>query len=272
MPFRPGSSGIDDVYYSNNVYINNVAVALHRPPGVIAGGVYVPVDGFQYEQFHAQALIDVAGPEAAFDDPDSRTAAVSESRTYPTVPVTTAPEVDSPVTDSTPGSVSSTSAVVCNTYSTPINYDQQLSPSFRIRDLSVGALFAHDIQAQNGLTVPEILCNLQGVAEKILEPLKAQYPGFRINSAFRKGSGSSQHNKGQAVDLQWPGLTPSGYTPIAYWIRDNLPFDQLIFEHGNSIWLHISFNRTGASQRNQLLTYYPRATPNYQAGLTNYYG
>ena len=34
MPYQPGVGGIKDVYHSNNVYINNVAVALWQQPGI----------------------------------------------------------------------------------------------------------------------------------------------------------------------------------------------------------------------------------------------
>jgi len=34
MPYQPGVGGISDVYHSNNVYINNVAVALWQQPGI----------------------------------------------------------------------------------------------------------------------------------------------------------------------------------------------------------------------------------------------
>ena len=59
--------------------------------------------------------------------------------------------------------------------------------------------------------------------------------------------------KGEAVDIQWSGKSPSAYIPIAEWCIQNLPFDQLIFEHGNSIWLHISCKK-GGPQRKELLT------------------
>ena len=32
---------------------------------------------------------------------------------------------------------------------------------------------------------------------------------------------------------------------IAAWIKDNIPYDQFIFEHGKSVWLHLSFNTNG---------------------------
>ena len=113
---------------------------------------------------------------------------------------------------------------------------------------------------------------MKGLAVNILEPLRAQYPKIRINSAFRgtaslSGGKVSQHQKGEAVDIQIPLMAPKGYLPIAEWCIANLPFDQLIFEHGNSIWLHISYKR-GGKQRKELLTMYKG---NYESGLTLYY-
>lgn len=271
MPFVPGNSGISDVYYSNNVYANNVPIALHLPPGVVAGGVYVPVEGFQFEQFHAQMLIDTAGVAAAYDDPDSKEAATAEGKLYGDPAADTQPAVPDPQTDSSGAQVTSGSPIQPGNFSVPINYDEKLSQNFTIRNLSVGTTFPHDIVAQGGFSVQDILYNLQGLAQNILEPLRSQYPGFRINSGFRKGRSTSQHGKGMACDLQWPGLTAAGYTPIAQWIRNNLPFDQLIFEHGKSIWLHVSYNRNLSNQRGSILTYYPVNSPAYKPGLTNYY-
>lgn len=139
---------------------------------------------------------------------------------------------------------------------------------FTIGDLSTDALFSHEIVDQNGLTRQDIVCNMQGLAEKILQPLMEEYGLFRINSGFRKAVGSSQHNKGQAVDIQNPSWPIEKYTEIAEWMAENLPCDQLILEHGNSIWLHVSFDSTKTTQRGQLLT---MLNGNYEPGLKNYY-
>jgi len=49
-----------------------------------------------------------------------------------------------------------------------------------------------------------------------------------------------------AADLQYPLKTNTEVYNIAVWIRDNLPFDQLILEYGgNRPWIHVSFNRFG---------------------------
>lgn len=151
-----------------------------------------------------------------------------------------------------------------------VNYDAKISPSFRLRDLSISCVFPHKIKAQVGLTENDIVCNLQNVAINILEPLKAQYPTMRINSAFRgtpSAGGKSQHMKGEAIDVQFTGFKPKDYLGVADWIKKNLPFDQMIFEHGNSIWIHLSCKRNG-SQRKQLLTMYKS---DYEPGIQLYY-
>jgi hypothetical protein len=150
-----------------------------------------------------------------------------------------------------------------------IDYDQQLgNTDFTIGDLSIEALFPHRIADQGGFTAQEIVWNMEALATKILQPLKEEVGEFRINSAFRRGSGRSQHTKGMAVDIQNPGWSSQRYMEVAEWVAANLPCDQLIFEHGNSIWLHISFDRTKDAQRGQLLT---MLNGNYEPGLKNYY-
>lgn len=152
-----------------------------------------------------------------------------------------------------------------------INYNMNLSPNYRLRDLSIGCVFAHKIKAQVGLSEKDIICNLRNIAVNILEPLRQRYPNIRINSAFRGTAsipgGVSQHQKGEAIDIQIPGASPKEYAPLANWIRTNLPFDQLIFEHGNSVWLHISCKKS-SGQRKQLLTMYKGR---YSSGLKLYY-
>lgn len=156
----------------------------------------------------------------------------------------------------------------CMEIDTPINYDMKLSENYTIADLSTRALFDHKIQPQVGLSVQEIVCNLQALTENIIEPLRAEFGAFRINSGFRKGSGRSQHNKGQAVDIQEPTWSNEKHLEVAKWILQNLPCDQLIFEHGNAIWLHISFDRNKSSQRGQALT---MINGSYPPGLKLYY-
>ena len=157
-------------------------------------------------------------------------------------------------------------------------YSIQLSPRFTVADMTLSAVFPHSIQAQKGFTVAQIVEHLRGLAVNVMEPLADRWGAFRINSGFRRGTARSQHTNGMAVDVQWPADFDLGQrgqaakmVEICQWCRDNLPVDQLIYEHGNFIWLHLSYDVTKSTQRGQVLTYYPQVSPNYKAGITNYY-
>ena len=170
--------------------------------------------------------------------------------------------------DTTPTTNKEVESIKCGS---GVDYNAKISPNYRLRDLSIGATFAHKIKAQRGLSENDIVCNLQNVAINILEPLKKQFPNTRVNSGFRGTpsipGGVSQHEKGEAVDVQFTGFSPSQYLEASKWVRANLPFDQFIFEHGNSIWFHISCKRNGG-QRKQLLTMYKG---DYKPGIKLYY-
>lgn len=157
---------------------------------------------------------------------------------------------------------------VCGTVPSYPSDSYPLSPNFTLGMLSSKAVFPHRISAQNGLSVPTLVCNLKGLCVNILEPLRVKYPGLRINSGFRRGSGKSQHLRGMAVDIQWAGLPNSAYLDRAKWVRDNLPFDQLLMEHGKSIWLHISYDRNKKVQRGDVRT---MIGGRYPPGLKLYY-
>ena len=98
----------------------------------------------------------------------------------------------------------------------------------------------------------EQLNNMKLIAEKIFEPLRVWVGGpIKINSFFRGadlnkaigGSTRSQHCKGQAMDVD----DTFGYKTNAemyHYIKDNLEFDQMIWEFGddnNPNWVHISY-------------------------------
>jgi hypothetical protein len=76
-----------------------------------------------------------------------------------------------------------------------------------------------------------------------------------LNAAIG-GSLTSQHCSGEAIDIDMDG-TPNGVTNrmVFDYIKDNLEFDQLIFEFGdkeNPDWVHVSYESSG-KQRKQVL-------------------
>ena len=94
--------------------------------------------------------------------------------------------------------------------------------------------------------------NMKILAEKVFEPLR-EWVGrpIKVNSFFRSaelneaigGSKTSQHCKGQAIDVDdvYGGKTNAEmYT----WIKENLNFDQMIWEFGTDMqpnWVHVSY-------------------------------
>lgn len=111
----------------------------------------------------------------------------------------------------------------------------------------------------------EHLDNLKKLAENIFEPIRKHFgvPIF-VSSGYRSsklnkaigGTKNSQHLLGQALDLDMDA-SKSGVTNkmVFDYIKNNLNFDQLIFEYGTKDapdWVHVSFNPNG-KQRNQVL-------------------
>ena len=105
---------------------------------------------------------------------------------------------------------------------------------------------------------PDQLEAMKLVAEKVFEPLRVHFDKpIRINSFFRcsalnvavGGSGSSQHCKGEAIDMDaTKGVTNA---QLFNYIKDNLEFDQLIWEYGTDKepdWVHVSFTDRKANR------------------------
>ena len=93
---------------------------------------------------------------------------------------------------------------------------------------------------------------MEEVAENLFEPLREWVGGpIKVNSFFRGkpvntaigGSRNSQHMKGQAIDID-DAFGHKTNAEMYHYIKDNLDFDQLIWEFGtdrNPNWLHISW-------------------------------
>ena len=95
------------------------------------------------------------------------------------------------------------------------------------------------------------IMNLKVLCEQVLQPLRDYYGMVTINSAFRSpainkavgGSSTSQHLRGEAADIV---IKDVGNDEIWKYIKENLPFDQLILEHNKqcspeSGWVHVSY-------------------------------
>jgi hypothetical protein len=109
----------------------------------------------------------------------------------------------------------------------------------------------------------EHLVNLKKVANNIFEPLRSHFNvPIGISSGYRSealnkaigGSKTSQHCKGEALDIDADIFGKLANVDIFNYIKDNLDFDQLIWEYGNDInpaWVHCSYKSKG--NRKQIL-------------------
>ena len=98
----------------------------------------------------------------------------------------------------------------------------------------------------------EHLANMKEVAEKVFQPLRTWVNApIKINSFYRSpelnkaigGSSKSQHCKGQAIDIDDTYGHATNADMFMY-IRENLDFDQMIWEFGddkNPNWVHVSY-------------------------------
>ena len=110
------------------------------------------------------------------------------------------------------------------------------------------------------------LQNMELIAEKVFEPLREAVNGpIKINSFYRSeelnkaigGSSRSQHCQGRAIDIDdFYGYVSNSY--MYYYIKDNLDFDQLIWEFGtdtNPDWVHVSYVDSDSNRKRCLLAY-----------------
>lgn len=110
----------------------------------------------------------------------------------------------------------------------------------------------------------EHLANLKVVALRVFQPVRDHFETpVGISSGYRSedlnkaigGSKTSQHSKGQALDLDadiFGGLTNFD---IFFFIKNNLDFDQLIWEFGTDEepnWVHVSFRPDGKNRKSVL--------------------
>lgn len=95
------------------------------------------------------------------------------------------------------------------------------------------------------------LINMQLVGIRVFDVIREHFNiPLRVSSFYRSlllnnsvgGAKTSQHIKGQAIDIQGTGEVSNKM--IFDYVKDNLDFDQLIWEFGtdkNPAWVHVSY-------------------------------
>lgn len=120
---------------------------------------------------------------------------------------------------------------------------------------TIEEMYASDTARRLGIDnkpTTQKMINLVYLCAHVLEPLRvAMNEPIKIGSGYRceklnkavGGVYNSQHLKGQAADLCIDGDIQKGRRWFNY-IKDHLPFDQLIWEHNpktGSYWVHVSY-------------------------------
>jgi len=113
------------------------------------------------------------------------------------------------------------------------------------------------------------LDKMRDVAENIFEPTRAHFnKAIAVTSFFRSnllnkkigGSTKSQHCKAEAIDMDADVFGGLNNKEIFDFIKDNLEFDQLIWEFGTEDepnWIHCSYVK--GNNRNNILVAYKEA-------------
>lgn len=132
------------------------------------------------------------------------------------------------------------------------------------KNLSLAEVVRSESAKRRGIKnmpTPEHLDNLKKLAEKIFQPIRDHFGiPIHVSSGYRSkelnaaigGSATSQHCKGEALDIDMDGTSVTNKQVFEF-IKDNLPFDQLIWEFGdnnNPDWVHVSY---GSRNRKEIL-------------------
>lgn len=134
------------------------------------------------------------------------------------------------------------------------------------KNLSLAEMIRSESAKRNGISnmpAEEHLTNMKKLAINVFQPIREHFNiPIHISSGYRslelnkaiKGSKTSQHCTGEAIDIDMDGTTISN-AQIFNWIKNNIVFDQMIWEFGtdsNPDWVHVSYESSG-KQRKQIL-------------------
>jgi hypothetical protein len=133
--------------------------------------------------------------------------------------------------------------------------------------LNLSELTRSDSAKRHGIDntpTAEHLENFKLLAEKVFEPIRAHFgvpihisSGYRSQALnkFIKGSASSQHCKGEAIDIDMDGSSSGVTNKMVFdFIVANLDWDQIIWEFGtdsNPDWVHVSYTK-GKNRKQKL--------------------
>jgi zinc D-Ala-D-Ala carboxypeptidase len=126
------------------------------------------------------------------------------------------------------------------------------------------------------------LGNMQNIADKVFEKVRTHFFNkygkplaitsfFRskdVNAKIKGSSKTSLHLTGEAIDIDADVFGGPTNAEIFHFIKDNLEFEELIWEYGNDEnpdWVHVALKRNGKNQREILRCIRTANGPVYKA-------
>jgi len=105
--------------------------------------------------------------------------------------------------------------------------------------------------------------NFKDLLQNVMEPVRTHfekpvivtsgYRSLKLNRAIGSHD-SSQHTTGEAIDFQ---VSKESLSDVYEWIvcESGLPYDQIIYEFGESGWIHVSHTQKRENRRENLSAY-----------------
>lgn len=182
-------------------------------------------------------------------------------------------DLDRPLTEGQKDTTAQPTAKPAKIASCSLIYSQMTFPSsYQLsKNITLGMLKGTDhLQAQHGLSVQDIVCNLRQLAENVIEPIfeivgKNQIiisstfrtPG-QVTGSLKPAAGISFHEQGLAVDFCFKKQFTQ-YYDLAVNFKQAIQFDKLLLEYrlGNVAgtttykpWIHVQWQQQGINMAN----------------------
>ena len=119
--------------------------------------------------------------------------------------------------------------------------------------------------------------NLKYLAEKVFQPLREHFGvPIYISSGYRSkslneaigGSKTSFHSHGMALDLDQDGRNRGvSNADVFYYIKNNLPFSELIWEFGtkdNPNWVHVAIAKGRENEKKTIIAFKENSKTKYK--------
>ena len=146
--------------------------------------------------------------------------------------------------------------------------------------LNLGEVVRSESAKRNGISnlpTAEHLENMKALGINVFDKIREHFgcpiglsSGYRseaLNNAIKGSSKTSQHCKGEAFDIDAQIHGKITNKAIFDYIRQNLDFDQLIWEFGTNQepdWVHVSYKKNGGNRKSILKAIKVNGQPKYE--------